>query len=328
MKNTSFVLILIIFFSFSGFGQHALLHSDIKIDTSYTIQSAYAKHSKKYPNIRIAVAKIDSSIKKHQNLVYRTYSNNREMHLDLFEPLHSKPNKKKPCVVMIHGGGWISGDKSLLEAYALSLAEKGYVTLTVEYRFSTEATYPAAVIDINSALKWINKNAQRYHIDKKRINLMGSSAGGQLASLIAVTSKTTLFSDPNFLPKIKTPIHSLINIDGVIAFIHPISEEGGTPQKPSSATKWFGEHYTTDSTKWIEASALTYVGKNTPPTLFIASSIPRFNAGRDEMMKVLNKYEVYTEKHVFDDAPHSFWLFNPWFKPTLNWILDFLAKTN
>lgn len=316
------VLLLI---TITSFGQHALLHPEIKIDTGYTIHSAFKKHKKYHPSISIAKVTPKTQIKEHREVVYRTYANNREMHLDIFEPAVSK-NKKRPCMIIVHGGGWITGDKSLLEPFAIALADKGYVTVCVEYRFSQEALYPAAVVDINSAIRWITKNAKKYNIDPSEISIMGSSAGGQLATLVGVTALSDLYVDKDFLPKEKIKIHSIVDLDGVIAFIHPLSKEGGKLGKPGASTKWFGVHYKEDSTKWIEASALTHVDKNTPPTLFVASSFPRFNAGREDMMSLLKDYNIHSEKHVFEDAPHSFWLFDPWFDPTLNYIINFLEK--
>ncbi len=60
--------------------------------------------------------------------------------------------------------------------------------------------------------------------------------------------------------------------------------------------------------------------------LFINSSQPRFHAGRDEVFKKLDGYCIYSEVHAFDDAPHSFWLFDPWLEPTGAFIVQFLDK--
>ncbi len=325
MNVKSYLLIGFLLVSILATGQHhSLMHSDIAIDTSYTFHSALLKHRKHYPDITLAKPVPEHAITEHRNLVYQTYGN-RDMHLDVFEPATVEKGKR-PCVLFVHGGGWASGDKVLLEPFAVAMAGKGMVTVTIEYRLSQEAQYPAAVIDINSAMRWINQNAKKYHIDRNQISIMGSSAGGQLATLIGVTADQDLFVDPNFLPKVKTKIHSIIDLDGVIAFIHPLSKEGGKPGKPGASTKWFGVHFSQDSTKWIEASPITYVGKHTPPTLFVASKYPRFNAGREDMIQIMNKYHIYNETHVFEDAPHSYWLFNPWFEPTLNYTLEFLKK--
>lgn len=319
----NFFLIVFVLFNGCVLAQHSKMHPDINIDTSYTINSAYKKYLKKYPTIEIAKTP-NKNVRLHENITYANYGN-RKMHLDLYSP-NSKKKKHYPCVVLIHGGGWISGDKSLLKSIACSLANKGYIAISIEYRLSNEAKYPAALIDIYNALSWLNNNAGTYSIDTNKISILGSSAGAQLASLAGTTLTNPLYAESfkNWPPNFK--LQSIINIDGVLAFIHPLSKEGTKPN--SVAEKWFGEHYTKDSTKWIESSALTHVNKNTPPTLFIASKHSRFHAGREEMIAVLEKHNIYYEKHGFANAPHSFWLFEPWFKPTMKWILKFLKKVN
>ena len=77
---------------------------------------------------------------------------------------------------------------------------------------------------------------------------------------------------------------------------------------------------------WKSASPLTYVDKNTPPTLFINSSVIRMHAGRDDFMKVLKDNQIYVEVKDFADAPHSFPFFNPWFIPTVSYVDQFLKK--
>lgn len=292
------------------------------IDTSYTVHSAYKKYVKNYPFISIASYTPQGNVKMQRNRVYHMYGK-RAMLLDLFEP-EGKSKVYRPCVILVHGGGWSSGNKSLLEPYALALADKGYVTACIEYRLSGEALYPAAVLDVMESVKWIIAHAKEFSIDKNRISLLGASAGGQLATLVGVTHKLQHIGNFPKKRSNKIKIHSIINLDGVLAFLHPLSEEGGKPGKPGAAEKWFGTHYSQDSAKWTEASPLTYAGPDTPPVLFIASSFPRFQAGRDDMIGIMDKHGIYSEKHVFEDAPHSFWLFNPWFEKTLNLILKFL----
>src|SRR5690606_29414604 len=118
----------------------------------------------------------------------------------------------------------------------------------------------------------------------------------------------------------------IINIDGLSDFT---SEEArkyeDDPRKnPSSAGLWFGGRYAEKSALWHEASPINYVNKNTPPILFIKSSRPRFSVGQQEMGERMTQQGVHYEVKKFSDAPHSFWLFDPWMKPTANLIADFL----
>jgi len=89
---------------------------------------------------------------------------------------------------------------------------------------------------------------------------------------------------------------------------------------------WLEGFYEQNADRWKEASALTWVNKNSPPFLFINSSQLRFHAGCNDMVAKLTEYGIYTEVHKLEDAPHSYWLFHPWFEPTTAYIETFLKK--
>jgi pectinesterase len=75
-----------------------------------------------------------------------------------------------------------------------------------------------------------------------------------------------------------------------------------------------------------EASALTHANEKTPPTLYINSDMPRFHAGRDDMISILNQHAIYNEIKTIPNAPHSFWFYDPWFKTTVDYSIQFLNK--
>ncbi|MEJ2864284.1 alpha/beta hydrolase [Actinomycetospora flava] len=96
-----------------------------------------------------------------------------------------------PLVVVVHGGGWFEGDKGDVLGIVQSLNAAGYATAAVGYRLSGEAPFPAAVVDVATAVRWVRAHASTYGVDASRIALMGLSAGGHLASMVAVTGGET-----------------------------------------------------------------------------------------------------------------------------------------
>ena len=106
-------------------------------DTSYTIWSATQKIKKGFPHAVPVRAFTSPNIYSQQNMVYFS-SGKRELHADVFYRAESDV-KKQPGVLLIHGGGWASGNKTLLVPLAQKLAENGFVAATVEYRISPEA---------------------------------------------------------------------------------------------------------------------------------------------------------------------------------------------
>ena len=141
-----------------------------------------------------------------------------------------------------------------------------------------------------------------------------------MAALIGTTNGNRNFEDNNKSSKNSSNVQAIINIDGVLAFKHPESIEG------TVAGLWLGGSYEEIPTIWEQAAPLNQTDKNTPPILFINSSIPRFHAGRDDMIVILNKYGIYNEIKTFPNSPHSFWFLNPWFDETINYTTQFLDK--
>lgn len=267
----------------------------------YTIEGTYEKLKKKHPFIQPLDFPTPENIKISKNLVYKKIQE-KSLVADVYYPKDT--SRKYPGVVMVHGGGWISGNKDLEKFMAEQLAAKGFVAMAINYRLSDVAKYPAAVEDIQDAINWLKKNDTEYSLDKKKIAIVGESAGAQLATLVGV----------------KNTLQAIVNVDGIVSFIHPDSEESTYAAYFLGTTKENGFQI------WKEASPLEYVGKKTPPTIFINSSQPRFHAGRDAMIEILKKYKIEYEVHEIKDSPHSFWLVSPWFEETLLHTEKFLNK--
>ncbi|MEO8111928.1 MAG: alpha/beta hydrolase fold domain-containing protein [Ginsengibacter sp.] len=293
-------------------------------DTSYTNYSAYTSTKKSFPNIKLVQEVHFSSVKETRDIVYCT-AGNRDLKLDAFIPSNNK--KQIPAIIIIHGGGWRSGNRMQHYPLAEKLASLGYACFTPGYRLSTEALYPAAIIDVKASIRWVHANAKKYNIDTLKIAVLGFSAGGQLAALTATTNNNKKFNgNDNCQPTNSDNVHALIDIDGILAFIHPESAEGDDSKRTSAATNWFGYTKTENPALWNEASALSHVDKNAVPTLFINSGVDRMHAGRNDYIKVLDQNHIYSEVHTFEGAPHSFCLFDPWFDPTVKFIDSFLKK--
>lgn len=302
-------LILIVFFTVI-----AAYSQQYPVDTSYTIKSTFTKLVKKYPFITIPEIKANPFVEEKFDLVYNQ-DQNRVLHFDAF--IYTK-KKKNPAVIMIHGGGWRSGNKNQMQSLAREMALKGYSCFSIEYRLSLESKYPTGVIDVKNAIKFIKDNASKFNVDINKIAVLGCSSGGQMAALIGTTNYNPLFEDAGFKSKSSSKVNAIIDVDGVLAFKHPESSEG------DMAAFWLGGKSDEIPENWKNASALSHTDKNTPPTLFICSSIPRFHAGRDDMISILNQNKIYNEVHTIPDSPHSFWFYEPWFSQTITYTTQFL----
>ena len=101
--------------------------------------------------------------------------------LDVYLPEGSGPF---PVVVAIHGGAFAMGNKTGGDLSSmLSAVKKGYAVVTVDYRLSGEAVFPAAIEDVQKAIVFVKKNAAKYRLDSEKVAVWGDSAGGNLAAL-------------------------------------------------------------------------------------------------------------------------------------------------
>lgn len=310
------------FFSFILLSGNVIHSQEKTTFAPYTIDLTYQKLKKEYPFITSIKPLISDEIVSKENIIYKK-TNTSKLKLDVYAPKHNR-KVNYPAVLLIHGGGWLTGSKENQRIMAQHLALNGYVGIPVSYRLGLEAPYPAAVIDLKDAIVWVRKNAKKYHINPHKIAVLGASAGAQLAALVGVTPNSPLYEPDS---KVSDEVQAVVSVDGIVSFIHPEAAAESKSGKTSMAGIWLNGEKEENFKNWKEASPLEYVDEHSPPTLFINSSQPRFHAGRDDMISILNKHYIYNETHTIPDSPHSFWLMYPWFETTLNHTVNFLNET-
>jgi acetyl esterase/lipase len=157
------------------------------------------------PEIAIGAARVEhypatqvtfpNGVKGIPNLVYWQPLGYRPLTLDIYLPPAGIPRPPTgfPLIVHIHGGGWMVGDSRLggpfvdFPGVLASLAARGYVVASINYRLSSEAAFPAQIQDVKAAIRWLRSRAAEYGIDPARAMTWGESAGGHLAGLAAVS---------------------------------------------------------------------------------------------------------------------------------------------
>ena len=122
-----------------------------------------------------------------KDIPYAGTENERQT-LDIISPI-DKNKKKLPVIIFIHGGGWKNGSKSMALRIIDSFLSSGdYIGVSINYRLSGEAKWPAQLYDCKAAIRWIKANAKKYGIDKEKIAIWGTSAGGHIVSMLSVTN--------------------------------------------------------------------------------------------------------------------------------------------
>jgi acetyl esterase/lipase len=194
----------------------------------------------------------------------------RRLTLDLLRP-RNQGDRKLPLVVYIHGGGWEQGDKKEGHRVLSELVLSGdYAAVTVAYRLSGEATWPAQIHDCKAAVRWVRANAGKYGFDPDRIGACGGSAGGHLAAMLGVTGDVAELDGACGNPGYSSRVQCVAATSGAYDFVHFYEQTagksngnrarkvvrqllGGTPDEQPDAAR--------------SASAVIYVSNDDPPLL-------------------------------------------------------------
>lgn len=277
----------------------------------------------RYPTVARPSDTLPDGVTALENLVYARRGDEL-LQLDLYRPAGAGP---WPAVIVVHGGGWETGDRFMERPFAKQLAARGYVAVPVSYRLGPGGRFPGGLHDLKAAIRWLRANAVRHGIDPARIGAVGGSAGGQLVSLLGASNGVTaLEGDAGDLAGVSSDIQAMVNIDGVASFPDAalIAQEEASP---GASSRFNGGNYSQARETWHASSALTYVSRRSAPSLFIKSTVTRpILPGRDEMSARLKALGVDSAVVTMADTPHPFWLVHPWFEPTLAHAEAFLRK--
>lgn len=205
----------------------------------------------------------------HENINYANDTLQKHL-LDIYLP----PNAGKviPLVIWLHGGAWNHNDKyadmSYMKQTVKQFVADGYAFASIDYRQTTTKPFPANIQDCNQAIQWLHDNAAKYGYDKNRIALIGFSAGGHLASLVALSNNDKVL---NFTHDGKPPsfrIKAVVDFYGPADLIALASDS--TSNKPEHPiTQLLGASAADRPDLATAASPVTYVNRRDPPFLIV-----------------------------------------------------------
>lgn len=206
-----------------------------------------------------------------------------------------------PCVIVIHGGSWSSGDSRQLPELNTFLANNGFHVAAVNYRLAPQSVCPAPVEDVYQAMDYLRAHAAELRIDTNNFVLLGRSAGAQIALLAAYREH---------IPGVKGVINFYGPADMVWGYSLPASKWVMDSRKVME--DYLGGTYTTVPDNYAAASPVEFVNAHTVPTLTIH--------GENDVL-VAYEHSTRLEKKLTDNGIKHYFLSLPWATHGFDWNL-------
>ena len=226
------------------------------------------------------------------------YIDSTSLQLDIYKLKNLQ--EPAPVMIFIHGGAWRKGDRSDYLPYLIDYAKKGYVTATVSYRLVRKAVFPAAVQDVNCAVKFIKIHAHKYGIDPNKVVLIGGSAGGHLSLMVGYGGHEDLFEQDCPLDH-DSKVHAVIDLYGPADLTTPYAISTYQVQEFLNTT------YEKDPDIFKAASPRTYISPDDPPTLIFQGTIDSLVpvSQSDSLDSWLQQAGIPHEYHRLKGWPHT-----------------------
>ena len=241
------------------------------------------------------------------------YGDNRRRNLlDVYRPVGSGAATHLPVVVYVHGGAWVIGNKEQQgKPLMLHLARNGYIGVSINYRLASRHRWPAQIIDVKRAVAWVREHIAEYGGDPSFLAIAGSSAGGHLAALTALTA-----GDSAFQPGFEDADAS---VDACVPIYAPFDLTDHAGLRGRAALRRFMERLVMptrlrdDPDTWRTASPYWRVHAGAPPMLVIQGQLDTLVWREEAHAFVLALRAVSNTPVVMVEVPgaqHAFEIFN------------------
>jgi acetyl esterase/lipase len=221
--------------------------------------------------------------------------------LDVYRAEGTGPH---PLIIWIHGGGWEQGDKSNCPPVRLGFRALGYTVACVNYRYSSQAIFPAQIEDVRDAVAFLRRNAGTYNIDPRRFAAWGSSAGGHLAALVGTTSGQAVFTRTARA----SAVQAVIDFYGPTDLVAFVTTPGYEHHNDDSAEeRLLGGPVLENQEAAQRANPITYIEGDEPPFLIIhGTADPVVPEEQSELLyNALADAGVSADRHFLDGAGHG-----------------------
>jgi len=251
----------------------------------------------------------DASLETFPNVVVQKdvsfLGEDRAEKMDLYLPQAPDSKKRFPAVLVIHGGGWATGDKADRREIQIcqTLAKAGFAAASINYLLCVKTpTWPTNIHDVKTGIRYLRANAAKLGIDPENLGTIGGSAGGHIAMLMGWSGDDARL-DPPLFPGVSTKIKAVVDLYGVPDLRQPLSKG-----RSGCGEAWIGKKVAEAPEMFDLLSPVSRVEKNGAPVFILHgtkdATVPISYS--ETLVKILKEKEAVFKYKVVDDAPHTF----------------------
>lgn len=236
----------------------------------------------------------------------------RILRFDLYDRVEPPP-ADRPAMVFLHGGCWKFGSprQFLRQASRLSL-RYGILSVSVDYRMSGEARFPAALQDAKCAIRWLRAHAREHRIDPDRIGVCGGSAGAHLAAMAAATADVAEYEGEGGWADFPSHANLAVPINGEFD-LPDLIRKGNLV---NVTREFLGKSLAEDPALYDRLSPIKLAHGRMPPMLFLHGDQDRCVSHEQSvaMHERLLALGVPSEIEIYPGKPHA------WFNRADEWL--------
>ncbi|QDT04582.1 Carboxylesterase NlhH [Rubripirellula lacrimiformis] len=260
------------------------------------------------PNFKPSAVNMPDDVQMLRDVVFGQ-GGGRDLKMHIVMPKQAAKSPM-PVYIWVHGGGWQGGTKEGGVGQLIPLARSGFVTATIEYRLTGEAAFPAQIEDCKCAIRYLRAHAEKYKIDKDRVAVGGSSAGGHLAALLGTSGGVAEFEGTGGWADQPSNVNAVVDLYGPTDILRFVTTPGfeGHNRDGSPESRLLGGGVVAENLDGIKrVNPITYVDQNDPPFLIIHGTADRtvpLNQSQ-RMHDALKSSKIDSTLHIIQGAGHG-----------------------
>lgn len=223
-----------------------------------------------------------------------SYGEDERNILDVYRP--KDRTGKLPVIVSIHGGGWVYGNKDIMQFYCMSLAEKGFAVVNFSYRLAPKHKHPVPLIDANKVFYWIFENADAYGFDTNNVFAVGDSVGANILGLYCCLCTDPLYAKSMSIQPPKDFVPRAVGLNSGLYLL----ERGKELLLDNLASEYFPNGGTDE--EYDEIDLAKHLNEKFPPSFIMTANEDFLNPQAKPFYDHLKSLGVKAEYHCYGDS--------------------------